>query len=57
MNARVETVLFSAIAILFAAVTLSSLTHLAFAGAPWIGEEARLHAAASKIGPVATRPS
>ena len=38
MNAQVETVLFSAVAVLFAAITLGSLTSLAFPAAPSQGE-------------------
>ena len=44
MNERVETVLFSAVAVLFAAITLSSLTSLAFPAAPSAGDGYPLHA-------------
>lgn len=44
MNERVETVLFSVIAVLFAAITLSSLTSLAFPAAPSAGDGSALHA-------------
>ena len=57
MNERVETVLFSAIAVLFAAVTLSSLAHLAFPGTPSNGEEHRLHASLDNVCTVATHPA